>query len=127
MSGFLDETRHVSKILNTNKIYDLKSQLTLKKRGEDMIALCKKQFINDLFLAIIAISSILIVYFEVMHMQSEEFYREEISTVNNIPVIIKQRNQSNTEVTTLRLVNIGLTLVLCNILYSIFNIQTLCL
>lgn len=65
MSMCLDETANLA-VPKSNKIYDLKSQLSMKKRNDSIIVTCKKQFIYDFFLALFSVASILVVYFEVL-------------------------------------------------------------
>ena len=65
MSICLDETANLA-VPKGNKIYDLKTQLSMKKRNDSIMVVCKKQFIYDFFLAFFSVASILIVYFEVL-------------------------------------------------------------
>ena len=109
----LDETNNLAP-LKTNKIYDLKSQLSMRKRSEDILVACRRQFINDLLLAAFSLSSILILYFAVIPTQSEEFYMETRSPIDPT-VFIKARNESNSTVTILRCTNILMTIVIRNL------------
>ena len=92
----------------SGKIYDLRSQLSLKRRNDVSSSLSKRQFINDLILNILAITSVFIVYFA-----SEEFYHEKKETIDGVEKITKNRNESDSNVTMLRTINIFLTVALC--------------
>lgn len=89
------------------KIYDLRSQLSLKRRNDASQSLNKRQFINNLILNIVAMASMFVVYFA-----SEEFYKEIQTTVNGEVIITKKRNESNSTVTVLRTVNIVLSITM---------------
>jgi hypothetical protein len=107
---------HNQNISYSGKIYDLRSQLSLKHRNDVSSSLSKRQFINDVILNLIAISSTFIVYFA-----SEEFYHEKKETKDGIESITKKRNESNSTVTLLRTVNIFLSIFLRK-QYSVFFI-----
>lgn len=109
MSGNLDDSTILEGKLKSNKIYDLRAQLSLKKRKDNIYSVSKSQFYNDLFLTIFSLISVIIVYFE-----SEEFYREEIKITSQETKTLKRRNESNTLVTALRIVNIAMTIGICN-------------
>lgn len=92
----------------SGKIYDLRSQLSLKRRNDVSSSLSKRQFINDLILNILAITSVFIVYFA-----SEEFYHEKKENIEGVEKITKKRNESDSNVTMLRTINIFLTVAMC--------------
>lgn len=98
------------------KIYDLRSQLSLKRRNDVSFSLNKRQFFNDLVLNILAVTSIFIVYYS-----SEEFYKEESETIDGQVHIIKKRNESNSTVTVLRTINIILSISIGKF-YSVYFI-----
>jgi Ion channel len=119
-----------STILNirSRKVFDLKSQLSFRKRKEDSIQVEKSQFCNDFLLTILSIISVFVVYIQVTHIQSEEFYREEIPIVNNQQIVLKKRNSSNQTVTNLRVLNIVMTLFICKryaviLIYRHYNLE----
>lgn len=103
------------------KIYDLRSQLSLKRRNDASQSLNKRQFINNLILNILSITSMFIVYFS-----SEEFYKEDQTTVNGEVIITKKRNESNSTVTVLRTVNIvlSITIRICYLVFFIYKHYT---
>ena len=116
--------------IKPNKVYNLAPQLSKKRNKETIDLVIRRQLINDFVLAALSVISILVVYFEVFIIQSEEFYREELAEVNSITVYVKKRNTSNNTVSIRRIVNIVLTIGICKkysgvLIYKHYNYRLL--
>ncbi len=119
MSIHPDELTKLDHNLNngfSGKIYDLRSQLSLKRRNDESFSLNKRQFMSDLVLNLLTITSIFIVYYS-----SEEFYKEESEIRDGKTYITKKRNESNSTVTVLRTVNMALSISIGKF-YSVYFI-----
>ena len=112
----LTKLDHNLNYVHPEKVYDLRSQLSLKRRSDVSSSLNKRQFINDLVLNILSITSIFVVYYS-----SEEFYKEKSETRDGKPYITKKRNESDSTVTVLRCVNMILSFSIGK-LYSVYFI-----
>jgi hypothetical protein len=96
--------------LNTPSTFQHKGKrakyIKARKPSSDIENILKRQRLNNIANAILAVISIVMIYYSVSYMQSDEFYRQDTD---------KPRNSSNRFVTVTRLANIFLTLFLCNI------------
>ncbi|CAG9311639.1 unnamed protein product [Blepharisma stoltei] len=116
-----DTTFDLSRVEEPKKIISHKNTLKTDLRkvvpkgtlGNSLEFVCKKQLKIDLINAALAFSSIMIVYYE-----SEEFYKQDTKCSAGECAITKSHNESNDYVTSMRVTNIGITLVILCLIYQ---------
>lgn len=96
----------VSSLMKNPKVADSKTAAVLVSRIKKVT---NQQRLNDVLNAAAALASIMVVYYEVTFMQSEEFYERFTETRDGEEVVTKNHNESNVKVNVMRAANICLT------------------
>lgn len=110
----------VSSLMKNPKVADSKTAAVLVSRIKKIT---NQQRLNDVLNAAVALASIMVVYYEVTFMQSEEFYERFTETHDGEEVVIKNHNESNVKVNVMRAVNICLTALILLLVHRHWTIE----